>query len=155
MMTRCLRSSEAEPTLLSGWLLRLLLDIWRSTLSRLSRCRRTAGIPNIIPSHIQEDRLHGDQGHLGRELNHIVQIHASGGVVTQALDERGLASRGSVGSFFFTDVVDVDDGAVALELAVEEVVEEEDVFGGDVDVEGAGGVGRGGGELGGGLFAEA
>lgn len=41
-----------------------------------------------------------------------------------------------LGGFAFrvTEVVHVDDGAVALEFSVEEVAEEGDGFGGDVDV---------------------
>lgn len=42
----------------------------------------------------------------------------------------------------------MDDGAVALEFAVEEGDEERDVFGGDVDVDRARGVGGGSGESG-------
>lgn len=110
---------------------------------------RLIRIPNIIPRHIQKQRLHRHHLHLRRVLDDALEVYSA--PLGQARDERRLGGggggfgRGGAGK-------DVVQRARALQLAGEEGVQTLDVGAVDVDVaRGGGGGGRGGedGERGG------
>lgn len=152
-----LRPAETEPTPLS--LLRRLLG--RLGLARCSApsarggCWRLPGIVYIVPSNIKKNRLHRYQGHLGRELDDVGQIDAACRVLVQALDERFLDNVRRVLLLLLGQVVDVDDGTMALELAGEQVAQELEVRFCHIDVERAAAGGwRRLGQRRGGLFTE-
>lgn len=94
-----------------------------------------AGILDVVPGDVEEDGLRGDQGQLGRVGDDVGEVDAVGGVLVEALDEGGLDDVVG-GAALLAEVFDVDDGAMALEFAVEEGLEERGGLGGDFDVEG-------------------
>lgn len=155
-----LSSAKSEPASLARCLLSLLRlrsgcrGSWLLLL--LLRCRLfPTRIVDIIPCYVEEYRLDGDHGQLGRELDNIGEIHAADGILAETLDERRLDGLGQVLSGVFAEVVDVDDGSVALELAAEKVDQERAVVLVHLDVEDpVVGAALGVGELRGGALAE-
>lgn len=133
-----LRSAKPKPAPLLR-LRRRALDrlcgscgLWlgRALLAHLAR------VVDVVPGDVEEDGLHGDEGHLGREVDDVVEVDAADGELVEALDEGRQGGGGGLLLLVLAQVVDVDDGAVALELAVEEPAEEFDGGGGNLDVEG-------------------
>ena len=96
-----------------------------------------AGVFDVIPSHIEEDGLHRDSGELGRELDDVVQVDTTSGVLVLSLDKRTLDGVCDAKLVVLAKSINVHDGAVTLELAVEEVLEILDVLGGDRQAEGS------------------
>lgn len=93
--------------------------------------RSLARIFDVIPSHIEEDGLHRDSGELGRELDDVVQVDTASGVVVLCFNKRTLDAVRDAQLVVLSKSFNVHDGTVALELAVEEILEILDVFGGD------------------------
>lgn len=110
-------------------------------------------VVDVIPRDIQKDRLDRNRRHLRRELDDVRQVHAFRREIVQKLHEgRTHDVRVAGGGLGGAQVVNVDDGAVALQLAVEEAGEGGEGLCGDLDGEGGGTGGRGGGDGGGRLL---
>lgn len=77
-----------------------------------------ARVADVVPGHVEEDGLHWDERLFRRELDNVGKVDAAGWVLVQALDEGRIG--GAVLLLGLAQVVDMDNGAVALELAVDE-----------------------------------
>jgi hypothetical protein len=95
-----------------------------------------ASVVDVIPCHIEEDGLHRDGGELGRELDDVIQIDASGGVMILSFDKRSLDSVRYAQLMVLTKSINVHNGTVTLELAVEEVLQILNILGGDRQTQG-------------------
>lgn len=135
-----LRSAEAEPASF------LLLGLFRSSIGSSARsCRSTcswsassglflARVVNVIPGHIEENGLHGDERLLGRQLNNVVEVDVSNRIFVQAFHERNR-TKGCFLHLSFAQVVDMDNGAVTLEFAVNELGERRDGVGRHLEIQ--------------------
>lgn len=113
--------AKAKPSPLL-WLRRLAYRLNSGGSAGGGRSRCLAGVANVVPGHVQEDGLDGDQGLFGREFHNVVEVHAAGGVLVQTLDQR-RGRRRALLLLLLAQVVHVDDGLVAAQLAADEVVQ--------------------------------
>lgn len=111
-------------------LLHPLALIARGDLGRLP-----PGIVDVVPRDVQEDGLDGDEGQRGRVLDDVVEVDAGVGVLVEPVDERDGAVDGVRGVGPGRLLLEVDEGAVALDLAVELGLEGVGRVVGDFDVE--------------------
>lgn len=118
---KVLLPAKSKPSFL---LRRSWCRLWRSTRGGKagSGGRGNGGlarVANVVPCDVEEDGLHGDERLLRRELDNVGKVDAADGVLVQALDE-GRRGGGAVLLLGLAQVVNVHNGAVALELAVDE-----------------------------------
>lgn len=90
--------------------------------------RSLARVFNVVPGHIEEDGLHRDSGELRRELDDVVQVDTTSGILVLCFNKRTLDGVCDAQLVVLAKSVNVHDGTVTLELAVEEVLKIFDVL---------------------------
>ncbi len=135
--------AKAEPASLLGlrWLAGCLSGRWRLSCDGSSN-RGLTRVANIVPGDVEEDGLDGDEGLFGRELDNVLEVDAASGELVQTLDQRGRGD-GALGQLLLAQIVNVNNGLVAAELAVDEVRELPDGVARDFNVGGRASSARG------------
>lgn len=76
-------------------------------------------VVNVIPGNVEENGLDGHHLQTGRELDNVIEVGPADGIFVQLLDKRSAALILITLSLLLSQVVDVDDGTVALQLAID------------------------------------
>lgn len=105
---------KSEPASL---LSRLLSLVSRSSLG-IARLGLFLRILNVIPGNVEENGLDGHHIQARRKLDNVVEVGTAKGIFVQFLDKRSVAFILLALSLHLPQVIDMDNGTVALQLAI-------------------------------------
>ena len=107
-------------------------------LARLmaARLNLLAGVVDVVPGHIEEDGLDGDHCLSRGEFHDAVEISPTDRILLQLLHEGKVAFVFDSLGLPLAQVVDVDNGAVALQLAINHSFNEFKGGRGDIEAQG-------------------
>lgn len=75
-------------------------------------------ILNVIPGNVEENGLDGHHIQARRKLDNVVEVGTAKGIFVQFLDKRSVAFILLALSLHLPQVIDMDNGTVALQLAI-------------------------------------
>lgn len=75
-------------------------------------------IVNIVPGNVEENGLDGHNIQTRGKLDNVIEVGTAKGIFVQLLDKRSVAFILIALSLHLPQVVDMDNGAVALQLAI-------------------------------------
>lgn len=93
-------------------------------------------IVNVIPGNVEKNGLDGYNIQTRRKLDNIIEIGTAKGIFVQLLDKRSVAFILIALSLHLPQVIDMDNGTVALQLAINHLFQKFDGSRGYVKAQG-------------------